>query len=172
MHPALCWVCDYLNVTWTPRRLNSPITRLFVENLSRLTTNKWSTSLLLCVGSLPLTRHGVIKWKYFPRYWPFVWGIHRSPVNSPHNGQWRGASVFSLMCDWISGWVNNRAHYDVTVMTVSPHRGLLMRKTSPCHGINILNWYIRESSLKNRYHYRDTREGLTQKSWISLTFIT
>ena len=19
----------------------------------------------------------VIKWKYFPRYWPFVWGIHR-----------------------------------------------------------------------------------------------
>ena len=28
----------------------------------------------------------VIKWKYFPRYWPFVWGIHRSPVNSPHKG--------------------------------------------------------------------------------------
>ena len=24
----------------------------------------------------------VIKWKYFPRYWPFVRGIHRSPVNS------------------------------------------------------------------------------------------
>ena len=31
--------------------------------------------------------HGdVIKWKYFPRYWPFVWvrETHRSPVNSPH----------------------------------------------------------------------------------------
>ena len=26
----------------------------------------------------------VIKWKHFPRYWPFVSGIHRSPVNSPH----------------------------------------------------------------------------------------
>ena len=26
----------------------------------------------------------VIKWKHFPRYWPFVRGIHRSPVNSPH----------------------------------------------------------------------------------------
>ena len=24
----------------------------------------------------------VIKWKHFPRYWPFVWGIHQSPVNS------------------------------------------------------------------------------------------
>ena len=37
----------------------------------------------------------VIKWKNFPRYWPFVWGLHRSPVNSPHKGQWRGALVFS-----------------------------------------------------------------------------
>ena len=25
----------------------------------------------------------VMKWKHFPRYWPFVRGIHRSPVNSP-----------------------------------------------------------------------------------------
>ena len=29
----------------------------------------------------------VVKWKHFPRYWPFVRGIHRSPVNSPHKGQ-------------------------------------------------------------------------------------
>ena len=40
----------------------------------------------------------VIKWKQFPRYWPFVRGIHRSPVNSPHKGQWRGALMFSLIC--------------------------------------------------------------------------
>ena len=26
----------------------------------------------------------VIKWKHFPRYWPFMRGIHRSPANSPH----------------------------------------------------------------------------------------
>ena len=70
---------------------------------------------------------GVIKWKYSPRYWPFVQGIHRSPVNSPHKGQWRGALMFSLICVWINGWVKNReaddlrrqlAHYDVTVMLV------------------------------------------------------
>ena len=67
----------------------------------------------------------VIKWKYFPRYWPFVRGIHRSPVNSPHKGQWRGALFISLICAWINGWVNTsqagdlrriRAHYDVIVM--------------------------------------------------------
>ena len=69
--------------------------------------------------------HGdVIKWKHFPRYWPFVRGIHRSPVNSPHRGQWRGTLMFSLIRTWINVWVNNReagdlkrhrAHYDVIV---------------------------------------------------------
>ena len=67
----------------------------------------------------------VIKWKYFPRYWPFVRGIHRSPVNSPHKGQWHGALMFCLICAWTRGWVNNRdtgvlrrhcGHYSVTVM--------------------------------------------------------
>ena len=41
--------------------------------------------------------HDVIKWKSFPRYWPFVRGIHRLPVNSPHKGQWRGALMFTLI---------------------------------------------------------------------------
>ena len=64
----------------------------------------------------------VIKWKHIPLYWPFVRGIHRSPMNSRHKGQWRRALVFSLICVWINGWVNNReagdlrrhrGHYDV-----------------------------------------------------------
>ena len=67
----------------------------------------------------------VIKWKHFPRYWPVVRGIHRSPVNSPHKGQWRGALIFSLICAWMNDYVNNCevgdlrrhiAHYGVTVM--------------------------------------------------------
>ena len=44
----------------------------------------------------------VIKWKHFPRYWLFVRGIHRSPVNSPDKGQWRGALMFSMICVWIN----------------------------------------------------------------------
>ena len=40
-------------------------------------------------------------------YWLFVWGIHQSPVNSPHKGQWRGALMFSLICIWINGWVKH-----------------------------------------------------------------
>ena len=64
----------------------------------------------------------------FPRYWPFVRGIHRSPVNSPHKGQWRGTLMFSVISAWRNGWANNRepdylrphhAHYDVIVMLKS-----------------------------------------------------
>ena len=45
----------------------------------------------------PIGSHvDVIKWKHFQRYWPFVRGIHRSPVNSPHKGQWHGALMFFL----------------------------------------------------------------------------
>ena len=71
-----------------------------------------------------VTHDDVIKWKHFPRYWPFLRGIHRP--RWIHKGQWRGALMFSLICAWINGWVNNReagdlrryrAHYDVTVMT-------------------------------------------------------
>ena len=45
-----------------------------------------------------------------------------APGEFPHKGQWRGASMFSVICIWINGWVNNRgpgdlrryrAHYDV-----------------------------------------------------------
>ena len=67
----------------------------------------------------------VIEWKHFPRYWPFVRGIHRWPVNSPHKGQWRWVLMFSLIFAWTNGWVNNQdasdlrrhcAHYCVIVM--------------------------------------------------------
>ena len=40
----------------------------------------------------------VIKWKHFARYRPFVRGIHWSPVDSPHKGQWSGALKVSLIC--------------------------------------------------------------------------
>ena len=59
----------------------------------------WELKMSLFLGNLLgpayltpcLFNYDVIKWKHFPRYWPFVRGIQRSPVNSPHKGQWRGA---------------------------------------------------------------------------------
>ena len=74
------------------------------------------------------THDDVIKWKHFPRYLPFMLGIHRSPVNSPNKGQWRGALMLSLFRAWIDGWVNNcqagdwkrhPANFDVIIMNSS-----------------------------------------------------
>ena len=90
----------------------------------------------------------VIKWRHFPRYWPFVWGIHRSPVNSPHKGQWHGALMFPLICVWINGWVNNReagdlrschAHYDVTVMQCTGYRLSRVKSTAVYKNIMLRN---------------------------------
>ena len=84
--------------------------------------------------------HGLMEAQSWP--WVVPWWRHQmetfsallafcarnSPVTGefPVQGQWRGALVFSLICAWINGWVNNReagdlrrhrAHYNVIVMT-------------------------------------------------------
>ena len=124
-----------LNHSWTIKCV-SKINTFLLVSWWRHAMAIFSTLLALCMGNPPVTgvftskkgqqyHDDVIKWKHFPRYWPFVRIIHRSPVNSPHKGQWRRALMFSLICVWINGWVNNReagdlrryrAHYDVFVM--------------------------------------------------------
>ena len=83
----------------------------------------------ILASKTPAVHDDVIKWNHFPRYWPFVRGIHRSPVDSPHKGQWRGALMFSLICTRIKCRVNNveagdmrrhHVHYDVNVMSTRP----------------------------------------------------
>ena len=73
-------------------------------------------------GGSPWWRHQM---KTFSALLALCAGNSPVPVNSPHKGQLRGALMFSLMCVWINGWVNNReagdlrrhrGHYDVNVM--------------------------------------------------------
>ena len=67
----------------------------------------------------------VIELKSFTRYCLYERGITRLPVVFPHEGQWLGAVMFSLICAWTNSWANNRdagdlrrhrSHHDVTVM--------------------------------------------------------
>ena len=96
-----------------------------------LTEYKWQHSITIPLQLMMTSSNGNMG------FWPFVRGIHRSPVNSPRKNQWRGALIFSLIWPWINGWLNNgdagglrrhRAHYDVTVMIwdfgefISPYR--------------------------------------------------
>ena len=78
-----------------------------LESWRRHQMETFSASLALCAGNSPV------------------------PVNSPHKGQWHGSLMFSLICIWINGWVNNReagdlrrhrGHYDVNVMICGHHR--------------------------------------------------
>ena len=74
----------------------------------------WNSSITF---SNSWNRHDdVIKWKHFPRYWTFVWGIHRSPVNSPHKGQRRGALVFWVSIHETGDLRRHSAYYDVTII--------------------------------------------------------
>ena len=115
-------------VSW--EMLKTSVTQLYLKkgHLQLHPPCLWEPTELNCGWSHYLY-HGlhddVIKWKHFPHYWPFLRGIHRSLVNSPHKGQWRGALMFSLICVWINSWENSRkagdlrrygAHYDVIVM--------------------------------------------------------
>ena len=120
-----------------------------------------------------LANGDVIKWKHFPRYWPFVRGIHWSPMNSPHKGQWGGPVMCSLICAWTNGWVNNRdagdlrrnhAHYDAIVMSRLIHEALPSWEDEPIDnkeisglltprnwcifcGVARLNWWVRITTL-------------------------
>ena len=68
----------------------------------------WSTSMFLMSFRINLTGHDdVIKWKHFPRYWPFVKGIHRSMVGRLCQNSTHWARHNSIML-----WYNfNQSHH-------------------------------------------------------------
>ena len=63
----------------------------FTRNISISAAEGLRAKLLTCYCQQKFRHDDVIKWKHFPRYWAFVRGIHRSPMNTPYKGQWRGA---------------------------------------------------------------------------------
>ena len=99
----------------TPRRSYDVSVVFMFPRLGRI-------KISLGVGLLAWWRHQM---ETFSALLAFCAGNSPVPVNSPHKGQWRGALMFSLICVWINGWVNNReagdwrrhrGHYDVNIM--------------------------------------------------------
>ena len=132
-----------------------------------------------CYPMQPSFPHKCRRWPWwrhqmetFPRYWPFVRGIHRSPVNSLHKGQWRGALMFSLICARINGWVNNgeagdfrrhRAHYDVIAMALSLSALCGGRQVQVGFNIKLLQtrlkWHALSAKIKAPLWYQDLLSG-------------
>ena len=140
--------------------------------LGKSVSNYTSTYIMHISSDRTWWRHQT---KHFPRYWPFVRGIHRSPVNSSHKGQWRGALMFSLICAWINSWVNNheagdlrrhRANYDVMVMSWRDGPFTPPSKIEMIIHVCVLDMYTDNSGPTNtaptglRQYY-----GCTRTSW-------
>ena len=107
----------------------------------------WTNTDLFMTECLCMPRHDdVIKWKHFPSHWLFVRGIQRSPVSSPHKGQWRGDLAFSLICAWINFCANNGGALD-------------LRRHCAHYDVKVINWiafnlYVRQSNIYRPYsHY-------------------
>ena len=117
----------------------------------------------------------VIKWKHFPCYGPFVWGIHRSLVKFTLQRPWRGALMFFFICAWTNDWANNRgandlrrhrAHYDSIVM------GNKSSLASHCNSLNSLRprWNGRHFA-DDIFKYIFLNENVWIPTKISLKFV-
>ena len=125
---------------------------------------------------------------------PLTWWRHQMETssallalcegNSPLIGQWRGALMFSLICAWTNGWVNNReagdlrhhrAHYDVTVMrylTWNPmkrSKGETVQRFMPdMTNVNFIPNYT--EAFHNGQHFADDIfSAFLMKIWVCLS---
>ena len=83
-----------------------------------------------------------VKWKHVPHYLPFVRVMHRSPVNSPHKGQWWGALLFPWICAWTNGRVNNRE-----ACHLRRHRAHSDHRNVRKHSIRRYNCYVMQTVI-------------------------
>ena len=94
-HMLTIWFCKFhLTVSGEFWGGNKDIYQYFIS---------FSHHDMVLVIEIPSYYDDIIKWKHFPHYWPFVWGIHQSPMNSLHKGQWPGALMLSSICTWTNG---------------------------------------------------------------------
>ena len=79
-HPSVIW-CSFCCAIWSKTPKCTLTSTLIIRNFSQyIIFFTWWRHQPIHHFAL---HDDVIKWKYFPRYWPFVRGMHRSPVNSP-----------------------------------------------------------------------------------------
>ena len=101
-----------------------------IYNHLHISTHQYYDSLLVCYNvaaywlTIRLLPNHVTEWNYFLRNWPFMRGIHRSPVNSPTKASDAEFWCFLWSASWLNGANNreagdlrrHRAHYDVIVV--------------------------------------------------------
>ena len=91
-------------------------------------------------------------------------GNQRSPLNSPHKGQWRGALMIYLICAWTNGWANNRdagglgrhrAHHGAAVIIHGSNTPVLDPFVIEPDQQGFAIWYHTNISLQWRHNGHD-----------------
>ena len=120
--PRMIPVVQYINLSHQPK-IN--IFKAVVTKKINVIVLPLITLFLRVNDQLGMLHDDVIKWKRFPRNWPFVREVtgHRwLPRTKANDAEFW---CFLWSAPWINGWVNNRdagdlrrhrAHYDVIVM--------------------------------------------------------
>ena len=90
----------------------------------------------------------VIKWKHFPRYWPFVRGIHRFTDRFPSQRPVTlSFDVFFLFCAWTNGWANNR---DVNAVTLTLYIPSTLSSLVTAVTTKLVSCQLSDSSIRAR----------------------
>ena len=96
------------------------------------------------------------------------------PVNSPQEGQGRGALLFSLIWAWINDWVHNRkagalkrhrGHYDVNVMISEILEPLWTKRPANKNCWGILEYDMWEGNEINDFVSNRTHDALMYFIW-------
>ena len=96
---------------------------------------------------LHVTQDDVIKWKHFSRYWPFVRGIHRSPV-IPHTK----ASDAELWCFLWMNALNERLSKQSWGWWLQTPSGTLLRHCNKNRRPLLVTMMFAGVLVLNRYH--------------------
>ena len=94
-------------------------------------------------ASIGLNDHDdVIKWKHFPRYWPFVRGIHRSPVNLLTKAS--DAELSCFLCSAPEHTVQQTFETRVIWDSIALYHGVMVMSTIQWFWTQhyIISWYI------------------------------
>ena len=136
------WFCDSWN--WA-RTVQAETLVRSLSSTYRITLHRYSKITFI---------HTWAKWwrhqmKTFYALLAIGEGNPRSPADSPHKGQWRGALMLSLICAWTNGWANDqdagdmrrhRAHYDVTVTKMTATPQIMTLITDRISLVQIIAW--------------------------------
>ena len=101
-------------------------------------------------------RGDVMTWQRSPHWWPFVKGIHQSPVSSPYKGPMMQNFEFSLLLVWTDYWANSQVAGDLTAIIRHTLTFFILIKFPSCYW-ELSTWQLTMQpvmKILSKWHFR------------------